>query len=306
MRGGVKSSWPSGATLLLFRSMAHPASAHIVTVLNLKGGVGKTHTSWLLASVCLERQQRALLIDTDTQGNLSNSFLPDTPHQPGVEQLLDPSQDADPHALIRRTVYAGIDIIPAGPALAPFDLSDQRSWEKHDLQRSFVEPIKAMAANYDFIVFDCPPRLSLVSFAALCASDHVIVPLEAADWGAQGIVQVTEAVEYVRKRFNPQLQLLGYLVSRFKAGRVYQKAYLRQLREHFGAGVFDTVIGDLAGFERSVTDAVPITRHDSGGRAATIARSFFDETCRRIAASARRGEGRISADGRPTGAVVAQ
>jgi chromosome partitioning protein len=286
--------------------MAHPASAHVVTVLNLKGGVGKTHASWLLASVCLERQKRALLIDTDTQGNLSNSFLPDVPHGPGVEQLLDPSQDADAHSLTRRTIYNGIDIIPASAALAPFDLSDQRSWEKHDLQRSFVEPIKAVAGNYDFIVFDCPPRLSLVSFAALCASDHVIVPLEAADWGAQGIVQVTEAVEYVRQRFNPRLQLLGYLVSRFKAGRVYQKAYLRQLREHFGEGVFDTVIGDLAGFERSVTDAIPITRHDSRGRAATVARSFFDETCRRIAARARRGEGRVPADGRPAGAVAAR
>lgn len=285
--------------------MAHPASAHVVTVLNLKGGVGKTHASWLLASVCLERQKRALLIDTDTQGNLSNSFLPDVPHRPGVEQLLDPSQDADAYSLTRRTVYAGIDIIPASAALAPFDVSDQRSWEQHDLQRSFVEPIKALAGNYDFIVFDCPPRLSLVSFAALCASDHVIVPLEAADWGAQGIVQVTEAVEYVRQRFNPKLQLLGYLVSRFKAGRVYQKAYLRQLREHFGEGVFDTVIGDLAGFERSVTDAVPITRHDSRGRAATVARSFFDETCRRIAASARRGEGRVRAVTQPAGAIAA-
>ena len=286
--------------------MAHPASANVITVLNLKGGVGKTHASWLLAAVCLERQQRALLIDTDTQGNLSNSFLSDAPHRPGVEQLLDPSVDTDVHGLIRRTVHAGIDIIPSSAALAPFDLSNQRDWEKHDLQRSFVEPVKSAAGQYDFIVFDCPPRLSLASFAALCASDHVIVPLEAADWGAHGIVQVTEAVDYVRQSFNPNLRLLGYLVSRYKAGRLYQKAYLRQLREHFGDGVFDTVIGDLAGFERSVTDAVPITRHDSGGRAAAIARDFFDETCRRIAAGARRRESRLPADGQPTGAIAAQ
>lgn len=169
--------------------MAQQPSANVVTVLNLKGGVGKTHTSWLLAAVCLERQQRALLIDTDTQGNLSNSFLPDTPHRPGVEQLLDPSVDADVNGLIRRTAYAGIDIIPSSAALAAFDLSNQRDWEKHDLQRSFVEPVKSVAGQYDFIVFDCPPRLSLASFAALCASDHVIAPLEAADWRAQGIVQ---------------------------------------------------------------------------------------------------------------------
>ncbi len=284
--------------------MAHQTHANVVTVLNLKGGVGKTHASWLLASVGLERQQRVLLIDTDTQGNLSNSFLPNTPHRPGVEQLLDPSVDADVHGVIRRTAYAGIDIIPSSPALATFDLSNQRRWEEHDLQRSFVEPVNVLAGHYDFIVFDCPPRLSLASFAALCASDHVIVPLEAADWGAQGIVQVTEAVDYVRQCFNPKLQLLGYLVSRFKAGRLYQKAYLRQLREHFGDGVFDTVISDLAGFERSATDAVPISRHDPHGRAASIARSFFDETCRRIAKSARRGESRVPADRESSRAVA--
>ena len=288
--------------------MVNPASgpARVITVLNLKGGVGKTHTSWLLASVCLERQQRILLIDTDTQGNLSNSFLPDAPHRPGVEQLLDPSQDADVRSLIRRTAHAGIDIIPASAALAPFDESDQQKWERYDLQQSFVDPVRTLSPNYDFIVFDCPPRLSLVSFAALCASHHVIVPLEAADWGAQGITQVAEAVDYVRQRFNPRLSLLGYLVSRFKAGRLYQKAYLQGMREHFGAGVFDTVIADLAGFERSVTDAVPITRHDHRGRAAAIARSFFDETCRRIAESARSGDSGVSAVRRPTCRTAAQ
>ena len=120
-----------------------------------------------------------------------------------------------PNSLIRRTAFPMIDIIPASPAIAAFDLSDQRTWEKADLHRSFLDPIRAVRAHYDFVVFDCPPRLSLASFSALVASDHVIVPLEAADWGAQGITQVTEAVEYVRDRFNPNLNLLGYLVSRF-------------------------------------------------------------------------------------------
>ena len=109
------------------------------------------------------------------------------------------------------------------------------------------------------------------------------MPLEAADWGAQGITQVTEAVEYVRERFNPNLNLLGYLVSRFKPRRTYQATYLTELRKHFGPRVFDTVITDLAGFERSVTDAIPITHLEPHGRPASIARRFFDETCRRIA-----------------------
>jgi hypothetical protein len=114
--------------------------------------------------------------------------------------------------LIRRTQYATIDIIPASSAVVRFNLSDQRTREQADLHRSFVEPVNELRGRYDLIVFDRPPRLSLTSFAALCASDFVIVPLEAADWGVQGIMQVTAAVDYVQGRFNRRLELLGYLV----------------------------------------------------------------------------------------------
>ena len=107
---------------------------------------------------------------------------------------------------------------------------------------SLGEGLRAIHDQYDYIVFDCPPRLSLVSFAALCASDFVVIPLEAADWGAQGIVQVTAAVDHVRDRYNPRLVLLGYLVSRFKRARAYQRSYLAKLREHFGLLAFDTVV----------------------------------------------------------------
>lgn len=77
-------------------------SASVITVLNLKGGVGKTHTTWLLASVAEERGLRVLLIDTDPQGNLSNSFLREREGVAGVERLLDPSQDADGLSLVQR------------------------------------------------------------------------------------------------------------------------------------------------------------------------------------------------------------
>ena len=105
----------------------------------------------------------------------------------GRRALLDPSIDADIQSVIRRTPFPGIDIIPASPAVAPFDLADQAGWEKAGMHRAFVEAVAPYQDRYDFIVFDCPPRLSLVSFAALVASDFVIVPLEAADWGIKAL-----------------------------------------------------------------------------------------------------------------------
>lgn len=89
--------------------------------------------------------------------------------------------------------------------------------------------------------------------------------------------QVTAAIDYVQRRFNRRLQLLGYLVSRFKRSRAYQQSYLAQLRSHFGPKTFETVIPDLAQFERSVMDAVLLTEHAPSSPAARIAREFFDE-----------------------------
>src|SRR5207244_12295066 len=90
-----------------------PHSASVLTILNLKGGVGKTHTVWLLASVCEERGKRVLLIDTDPQGNRSSSFLDGASPLPGVEMLLHPGSDHNPLPLVRRTAFTSIDLIPS-------------------------------------------------------------------------------------------------------------------------------------------------------------------------------------------------
>lgn len=279
-----------------YSSVTYVRSSQAITVINLKGGVGKTHTTWLAAAVGAEVGKRVLIIDTDTQGNLSSSFLDPDQMRPGVEQLVNPAAEFDPATLIRRTAYERIDIIPASAALAPFDLASQLEWERADLHLSFVDAVRDLKSRYDLIVFDCPPRLSLVSFAALCASDGVVIPMEAADWGAQGIMQVTEAVKYVQERHNADLKLLGYLVSRFKKARTYQQSYLKELRSHFGENVFDTVIPDGANFERSVTDRIPITIHAPGSREAHIARRFFAELIARTQRVSRSGNASRNAD----------
>lgn len=259
-----------------------PHRASVITVINLKGGVGKTHASWLLAGVCEERKRRVLLVDADMQANLTGSFVEEDDRTPGIEALFDPAQDADAKSLVRDTVYKHIDIVPANIRLARFDLPDRYSWEKTELHLSLVEPIRSLWPAYDYILFDCPPRLSVVSFAALCASDYVIIPLEAADWGAQGIVQVTAAIEEVQRHYNPRLKLLGYLVSRFRRARAFQQSYLKQLRTHFGRLAFDTVVPDLARFEQSVTLRIPITLQVPRSEEAGIARALFREVETRI------------------------
>lgn len=279
--------------------------AKAITVLNLKGGVGKTHAAWTLAAVCQERKRRLLLVDLDTQANLTGSFLPEAEKLAGSDTLFNPTAENEIAELVRPSAYSHIDVIPASSRLARFDLTDSRQWERADLHLSLVDPVESLRSQYDYILFDCPPRLSVVSFAALCASDFVIIPLEAADWGAQGIVQVSAVIDDVQRRYNRRLQLLGYLVSRFKRARAYQQSYLRELHEHFGDLALDTVIPDLARFEQSVTDRVPITLHAPGSEEARIARAFFREVERRIERLSRSGPKRRQADIRHAATVAA-
>ncbi len=256
-----------------------PAStdATVLTVLNRKGGVGKTHLCWLIASVALERGLKTLIVDLDPQANITGSFLEYVHELPGADRLFDPSSDLTVDSLIQATGFDGIDIVPASGCLEPFNLTDPAAWESTDQQLVLAEALPRIAGRYDYILLDCPPSLSLTSTAALCACDFVIIPLEPARWGALGTQHIVAAMDSIRDRFNSRLQLLGYVVSRFRTTRAYQQTYLHQLRQHFGPDVFDTVIPDLAAFEKAVTDRIPITLHSPSSHACRIARDFFHE-----------------------------
>lgn len=280
---------PTRAMKLPIKSRCGSVSvmATLLTSLNRKGGVGKTHLCWLVASVAQERGLQTLLVDLDPQANLTSSFLPHVSNT-SVEVLFDRSVEPDLKSLIQNTKYHGVDVVPSSERLEPFNEPNPQSWWDGDLQFSLAEAVEAVRDEYDFILFDCPPSLSLVSYAAMCASDHVMIPLEAARWGALGTQHIVTAMEEVQQRFNSKLSLLGYVVSRYKARRAYQQQYLAELRKHFEQDAFDTVIPDLAAFEKSVTDQIPITSHSPTSHASRIARRFFDELierCERLQSS---------------------
>ncbi|QDT40321.1 MinD/ParA/CobQ/CobA-like protein [Gimesia alba] len=276
--------------------------AQAITVINLKGGVGKTHTTWLLAGNCEEQGRRVLAVDLDQQGNLTRNLMqgPDQNSSFGSAVLFDPTQDIDPTQIIQQSKFSYIDFIAANSALQPLDVASQKEWEQADLQFSLVDLVQQVQGDYDYILFDCPTKLSLTGFAALTASDFVIVPLEPADWGAQGVEKVTQAVDYVKQRHNSRLELLGYLISRIKPRRQYHQIYSDELRSRYGKKAFDIMIPDWAGYEQAVTHAVPVNLRRPNSKEARIAREFFAEVETRIRqaqSSKRRRRRRVSKNG---------
>ena len=228
-----------------------------------------------MASSCYATDKRILLVDLDPQANLTSSFLKENQINRSVETLFDSSVDPDAEALIHKTPFDRVDLIPSSPRLEPANVTD--NWQDSDLHLSLAEALIPRRHRYDYILFDCPPSLSLVSHAALCASDFVVIPLEAARWGALGTQHISEAIELVKDRYNSRLKLMGYLASRYKARRAYQQTYLATMREQCGDDAFETVIPDLADFEKAVTDRSLISVHSPTSRANSIALKLFSE-----------------------------
>jgi chromosome partitioning protein len=264
--------------------------ARIITSLNLKGGVGKTHLCWLIAGVCEELGKRCLVLDLDKQGNITTTLVVENDGGIGTDAFFNPALDADAASLIRKSRLQHVDVIPGSFALERYDLPDPSKWESSGLVLSLVDPLAELGMIYDYILLDCPADISLITYAALCASDFLLVPLEVAQWGALGTQHVTKTCDHVRKRHNARLKLLGFVVSRFKRARKYQRTYLDRLRERFGDDAFSTVIPDLSAFEQSVNDKIPITLHSPHSHASDIAHQFFDEVESRAERLASRGQ----------------
>ena len=187
----------------------------IISALNQKGGVGKTSTCFHLAGTLAQLGRRVLLVDADPQASLSQGFL-----GPQLTRQLDPAEtiaavlagDAIPDRVLRPTAVGGIDLLAGSRQAASVNVPDphRADWPAQVAVRDFLDEVRG---RYDLILIDCPPNLHLCSWAALVASDALVVPVMPEDFGAQGLADVQESIARVQAGPNPALVPLGYLVT---------------------------------------------------------------------------------------------
>ena len=257
----------------------------VITMLNQKGGVGKTSTCHHLAGTLAQLGSRVLLLDNDPQSSLSQGFW-----GPDVARGLDPSatlvsvyrgDDPFPEQVIRPSGVPGVDLLPGSRAVNDWNLPRpfEQSYESQSCIRSFLDPIRE---RYDLILIDCPPNLCLCSWAALVASDYLIVPLQAEDYGAQGIMDVQDSVALVTSGPNPALRLLGYLITMFNPRKTVHRAYEANLRNLYGEQVFAVTIPHAADFPEAIAFRKTVVQHKPRGASAKAIRALADEMTARI------------------------
>jgi chromosome partitioning protein len=212
--------------------------AKIFCIANQKGGVGKTTTAVNLAAGLAGHQQRVLLVDLDPQGNATmGSGVEKAELDMSVYQVL--IGQATVAACVQRCESAGYDVLPANRDLAGAEI------ELVDLDERELRLKAALAlvgAEYDFILIDCPPALSLLTLNGLCAANGVIVPMQCEYFALEGLSDLVNTIKQVHANLNNDLKIIGLLRVMFDPRITLQQQVSDQLKSHFGDKVFNTLI----------------------------------------------------------------
>jgi chromosome partitioning protein len=263
--------------------------ATTVCLLNQKGGVGKTSTCYHLGGTLARMGKRVLLVDNDPQASLTQGFFgPDGTHSippsATIAAAFDPDDEPIASTLIQSTPVENLAVIPGSMALASYNMLPVESWGRSQL--GLRDVLGEVADAFDLILIDCPPNLHLCSAAALVAADALVIPLQAEDFGAQGLGPVRAAMNSVKAGANPGLRLAGYLVTMYDRRLGIHLAYEAKLRELFGAEVFAAPFPLAKDYKEAVACRQPISHYRPKSAAAKSARAVADELMARLEAIA--------------------
>lgn len=252
-------------------------SARIISFVNQKGGVGKTTTAVSLSAALSRRDQRVLLVDLDPQANATSAVGVDGRDLVGVyETLLD---DTPASTCLVQAGEEPFHLLPASAALAGAEVELVPLLAR---ERRLTNALEAISTWFDFICIDCPPSLGLLTINALTASHNVIIPVQCEYMALEGLSRLTETLELVRKNLNPQLDVLGVLLTMFDTRTRLSQEVVQEVRTHFPDITFDTVIPRAVRLSEAPSHGQSIFRYEPGGRSANAYDALAIEVLKRV------------------------
>jgi chromosome partitioning protein len=251
--------------------------ATVIAVANQKGGVGKTTTAANLG-VLLAAMEPTLLVDCDPQAHLSAAF--GVRVEPGEISLGDVLHGRAPVQAALRSVIIGLDLLPAALTLELDEstLLARDLGREHALQTA-LQPV-VEGTRYGYVIIDCPPRLSLLTTAALVMSRWVLVPVKTDVWGISGMENLLRRMEEVRTQANPQLELLGVVPTFYDGRTLLSREAVAQVRERVGDRLLEARIRQAVRVAESPAYGMPIVVHDPDSEATQGFRTLAEEVRR--------------------------
>jgi chromosome partitioning protein len=236
------------------------SAARIIAIANQKGGVGKTTTAINLATALAAAGHTVLLIDLDPQGNASTGFgLARNARGRGMFSVL--VEAAPMTEAVRDTMIPGLTLLPADPDLSAAELELVAAPQRERRLKAALEAWPELARHH-FVIIDCPPSLGLLTLNALMAAHDVLVPLQCEFFALEGITQITQTIEAVRKRLNPGLSLHGIVLTMYDRRNNLSDLVAQDVRGFFGKKVYETVIPRNVRISEAPSHGKPLLLYD--------------------------------------------
>ncbi|QPF71557.1 ParA family protein [Roseateles sp. DAIF2] len=252
--------------------------AKIFCVANQKGGVGKTTTTVNLAAGLAQVGQRVLVVDLDPQGNATMGSGVDKRalELTVYDVLLESASIAEAK---QRSEKVGYDVLGANRELAGAEVE---LVELERRERRLKAAIAAASDDYDFVLIDCPPSLSMLTLNGLCSAHGVVVPMQCEYFALEGLSDLVNTIKQVHANLNPDLQIIGLLRVMFDPRITLQQQVSEQLKSHFGDKVFDTVIPRNVRLAEAPSYGMPGVVFDPASKGAQAFVDFAKEMVRRV------------------------
>lgn len=256
------------------------AKATVISIVNQKGGTGKTTTCENLGIGLVNEGKKVLVVDMDPQGSLTIALGNPKPDDLVVTlsdlmmKIMQEQEIVPKQGIIRHE--EGVDLVPANITLSGIEVSLVNSMSRETILKQYLEPIKK---DYDFILLDCMPSLGMLTINALAASDQVLIPVQADYLSAKGLEQLLHTVSKVKRQINPKLRVEGILLTMVDSRTNYAKEISTLIRETYGGRlkVFDSDIPRSVRAAEISAEGISIFKHDPGGKVANAYKSLTKE-----------------------------
>ena len=229
-----------------------------IVIANQKGGVGKTTTAINLSASLAELNQKVLIIDMDPQGNTTSGLGVEKDKQENtVYELL--LGECSIHECLIEGVYENLSLLPSNINLAAAEIELISKENKEFILREAVATVKE---NYDFILIDCPPSLSMLTINSMCTADTVLVPIQCEYYALEGLTQLIHTIGLVRERLNPNLEIEGVVFTMYDARTNLSLQVVENVKNNLGQNIYKTIIPRNIRLAEAPSHGLPINQYD--------------------------------------------